>query len=219
MTCTTAYRLTGRQSTRWIFLTKRACSGWIATAARWACAERHRGRVRSPSAARSRGRLWPVKGASCCWPSDGRLSIPGRIRNPGGHSPSLSDPTGAQSSQSSTMPVTWCKAMYFSGVMKVSPSRGSCTSRSHPHFSHASGIHWRGSELVVMPASSQPAAAYPFGRIGQVLESGCISLKGSSSCRAATRLYVAFACSPWQRFAGTRGSPSSHVATERSPRR
>jgi hypothetical protein len=84
------------------------------------------------------------------------------------HSPNLSDPTGAQSSQSSTIPVTLCKAMYFSAVMKVSPSRGSCTSRWHPHFSHASGSHWRGSELVVMPASSQPAAAYPFGRIGQL---------------------------------------------------
>jgi hypothetical protein len=61
------------------------------------------------------------------------------------------------------MSVTLCKAMYFSAVMKVLSSRGSCTSRSHPHFSHASGIHWRGSEVVVMPASFQPAAAYPFG--------------------------------------------------------
>jgi hypothetical protein len=63
------------------------------------------------------------------------------------------------------MLVTLCKAMYFSAVMKVPFSRGSCTSRSNPHFSHASGIHWRGSELVVIPASSQSAAAYPFGRI------------------------------------------------------
>jgi hypothetical protein len=95
-----------------------------------------------------------------------------------GHSPSLSDPTGAQSSQSSTMPVTLCKAMYFSAVMKVPSSRGSCTSRSHPHFSHASSIHWRGSEIVVMPASSQPAAAYPFGRTGQITQRRiCISRK------------------------------------------
>lgn len=61
------------------------------------------------------------------------------------------------------MPVTVCNAMYLSAVMKVPFSRGSCTSRSHPHFSHASGIHWSGSGLVVMPASSQLAAAYPFG--------------------------------------------------------
>ncbi len=94
------------------------------------------------------------------------------------HSPNLSDPAGAQSSQSSTMPVTLCKAMYFSAVMKVPPSRGSCTSRSHPHFSHASGIHWRGSELVVMSASSQPAAASPFGRIGQLSGAGCASRWG-----------------------------------------
>jgi hypothetical protein len=40
--------------------------------------------------------------------------------------------------------------MYLSAVMKVLPSRGSCTSRSHPHFSHASDIHWGGSEPVVM---------------------------------------------------------------------
>jgi hypothetical protein len=66
------------------------------------------------------------------------------------------------------MSVTLCKAMYFSAVMKVLSSRGSCTSRSHPHFSHASGIHWTGSEVVVMAASSQPAAAYPFGRTGQM---------------------------------------------------
>ena len=67
------------------------------------------------------------------------------------------------------MLVTLCKARYFSAVMKVPSSRGSCTSRSHPHFSHASDIHWRGSEVVVMPASSQPAAAYPFGRTGQII--------------------------------------------------
>ncbi len=126
--------------------------------------------------------------ATCCWRAIARCTTvtarhrekaPGRnycrsvdtrrIQGPPrGHSPSLGDPTGAQSSQSSTMPATLCKAMYFSAVMKVSPSRGSCTSRWHPHFSHASGSHWRGSELVVMPASSQPAAAYPFGRIGQL---------------------------------------------------
>jgi hypothetical protein len=94
------------------------------------------------------------------------------------HSPNLSDPAGAQSSQSSTMPVTLCKAMYFSAVMKVSSSRGSCTSRLHPHCSHASGIHWRGSELVVMSASSQPAVACPFGRIGQIPPSlVCIPLE------------------------------------------
>jgi hypothetical protein len=76
------------------------------------------------------------------------------------------------------MLVTLCKAMYFSALMKVPSSRGSCTSRSHPHFSHASGIHWRGSEVVVMPASSQPAPAYPFGRTGQIIWSRvCISLK------------------------------------------
>ena len=86
-----------------------------------------------------------------------------------GHSPSLGDPTGAQSSQSSTIPATLCKAMYLSAVMKVPFSRGSCTSRSHPHFWHASGIHWRGSELVVMPVSSQPAAAYPFGRADRII--------------------------------------------------
>ena len=51
------------------------------------------------------------------------------------------------------MPATLCKDMYLSGVMKVPSSRGSCTSRSHPHFSHASDIHWGGSEPVVMPAS------------------------------------------------------------------
>jgi hypothetical protein len=51
------------------------------------------------------------------------------------------------------MPATLCKAMYLSAVMKVPSSRGSCTSRSHPHFSHASDIHWGGSEPVVMPAS------------------------------------------------------------------
>ena len=46
-----------------------------------------------------------------------------RIRElPRGHSPSLRDPTGAQFSQSSTMPATLCKAMYFSAVMKVLPS-------------------------------------------------------------------------------------------------
>ncbi len=94
---------------------------------------------------------------------------------------------GAQSSQSNTMSVTLCKAMYFSAVMKVLSSRGSCTSRSQPHFSHASGIHWRGSEVVVMPTSSQPAAVYPFGRTGQIPGAGSASrLKGSSSCRAAT---------------------------------
>lgn len=59
------------------------------------------------------------------------------------------------------MPFTLCKAMYLSGVMKVPFSWGSCTSRSHPHCSHASGIHWRGSEVVVMPVSSQPAAGLP----------------------------------------------------------
>jgi hypothetical protein len=40
--------------------------------------------------------------------------------------------------------------MYLSAVMKLPSSRGSCTSRSHPHFSHASDIHWGGSEPVVM---------------------------------------------------------------------
>ncbi len=75
------------------------------------------------------------------------------------------------------MPATWCKTMYFSAVMKVPFSRGSCTSRSHPHVSHASGIHWRGSELVVMPASSQAVAAYPIGRTGQITWSrACISM-------------------------------------------
>jgi hypothetical protein len=50
--------------------------------------------------------------------------------------------------------------MYLSAVMKVPSSWGSCTSRSHPHFSHASNIHWAGSELVVMPTSFQePDAA------------------------------------------------------------
>ena len=56
------------------------------------------------------------------------------------------------------MPATLCKAMYLSAVMKVPSSRGSCTSRSHPHFSHASDIHWSGSEFVVMPASFQSLA-------------------------------------------------------------
>jgi hypothetical protein len=51
--------------------------------------------------------------------------------------------------------------MYFSAVMKVPSSWGSCTSRSHPHFSHASDIHWAGSELVVMPASFQNPVERP----------------------------------------------------------
>lgn len=84
------------------------------------------------------------------------------------------------------MPVTWCKAMYLSAVMKVLSSRGSCTSRSHPHFSHASGIHWRGSEIVVMPASSQTAAADPFGRTGQILEHALHLAEEIFSCPAAT---------------------------------
>ena len=67
------------------------------------------------------------------------------------------------------MPGTLCRAMYFSVVMKVPFSRGSCTSRSHPHCSHARDIHWRGSELVVMLSSSQPAAAYPFGVLAKSL--------------------------------------------------
>jgi hypothetical protein len=56
------------------------------------------------------------------------------------------------------MPATLCKVMYLSAVIKVPSSRGSCTSRSHPHFSHASDIHWGGSELVVMSASFQNLA-------------------------------------------------------------
>jgi hypothetical protein len=89
-------------------------------------------------------------------------SIPGRIRGlPRGHSPSLSDPTGAHSSHSSTMAATLCKVMYFSAVMKVPSSWGSCTSRTHPHFSHASDIHWAGSELIVIPASSQNPVEQP----------------------------------------------------------
>jgi hypothetical protein len=56
------------------------------------------------------------------------------------------------------MPATLCKAMYLSAVMKVPSSRGSCTSRWHPHFSHASDIHWGGSKLVIMPASCQNLA-------------------------------------------------------------
>jgi hypothetical protein len=48
--------------------------------------------------------------------------------------------------------------MYLSAVMKVPSSRGSCTSRSHPHFSHVSDIHWGGSELVAMSASFQNLA-------------------------------------------------------------
>jgi hypothetical protein len=56
------------------------------------------------------------------------------------------------------MPATLCKAMYLSAVMKVPSSRGSCTSRSHPHFSHVSDIHWGGSELVAMSASFQNLA-------------------------------------------------------------
>ena len=59
------------------------------------------------------------------------------------------------------MPATLCKVMYFSAVMKLPSSRGSCTSRTHPHFSHASDIHWAGSELVVMPASFQNPVARP----------------------------------------------------------
>jgi hypothetical protein len=59
------------------------------------------------------------------------------------------------------MPATLCKVMYFSAVMKVPSSWGSCTSRSHPHFSHASDIHWAGSELVVMPASFQNPVERP----------------------------------------------------------
>jgi hypothetical protein len=93
--------------------------------------------------------------------------------------------------------------MYLSTVMKVLSSRGSCTYRSHPHFSHASAIHWTGSEVAIMPASSQPAAAYPFDRAGQIIfdragqiifdRAGqiiwtrvCISLRGSSSRWAVT---------------------------------
>jgi hypothetical protein len=45
--------------------------------------------------------------------------------------------------------------MYLSAVMKLPSSRGSCTSRSHPHFSHANDIHCGGSELVIIPASFQ----------------------------------------------------------------
>ncbi len=56
------------------------------------------------------------------------------------------------------MPATLCKDIYLSAVMKVPSSRGSCTSRSQPHFSHASDIHWAGSEVVVMPASCQNLA-------------------------------------------------------------
>jgi hypothetical protein len=63
------------------------------------------------------------------------------------------------------MPATLCKAMYFSAVMKVPSSWGSCTSRTHPHFSHASDIHWAGSELVVMPASSQNRSSSPLRRV------------------------------------------------------
>ena len=64
------------------------------------------------------------------------------------------------------MPATLCKAMYLSAVMKMPSSRGSCTSRSYPHFSHASDIHWRGSELVVMPTSFQNLArrGHPLAR-------------------------------------------------------
>jgi hypothetical protein len=92
--------------------------------------------------------------ASGCRSSDCR-SIPGRIRDlPRAHSPSLRDPTGAHFSQSSTIPATLCKAMYLSAVMKVPSSRGSCTSRSQPHFSHDSDTHCGGSELV-MSASFQ----------------------------------------------------------------
>jgi hypothetical protein len=58
------------------------------------------------------------------------------------------------------MPATLCKAMYLSAVMKMPSSRGSCTSRWYPHFSHASDIHWRGSELVVMPTSFQNLARW-----------------------------------------------------------
>ncbi|MDT7594493.1 MAG: hypothetical protein QOJ06_39 [Pseudonocardiales bacterium] len=66
---------------------------------------------------------------------------------------------GAHSSQSSTMPATLCRDMYLSAVMKLPSSRGSCTSRSHPHFSHANDIHCGGSELVIIPTSFQTAAA------------------------------------------------------------
>ncbi len=62
------------------------------------------------------------------------------------------------------MPATLCKAMYFSAVMKMPSSWGSCTSRSHPHFSHASDIHWAGSELVVMTASFQNRSSSPLWR-------------------------------------------------------
>ena len=92
-------------------------------------------------------------------PATAGRSIPGRIRElPRNQSPSLREPTGAHFSQSSTMPATLCKAMYLSAVMKVPSSRGSCTSRSHPHFSHASDIHWGGSDPVVMPTSLQNLA-------------------------------------------------------------
>lgn len=91
------------------------------------------------------------------------------------------------------MSVTLCKAIYFSAVMKVLSSRGSCTSRSQPHFSHASGIHWRGSEVVVMPTSSQPAAVYPFGRTGQILEQACISTEGIFIVPSCYSPYAAFA--------------------------
>ena len=109
--------------------------------------------------ARPRGRRRPVSGQGVGL-SVQRLRVdPRRIRElRRSHSPSLRDPTGAHSSHSSTMPATLCKAMYLSTVMKVPSSRGSCTSRSHPHFSHASDIHWGGSELVIMSESFQNLA-------------------------------------------------------------
>ena len=98
-------------------------------------------------------------GCRAVHPTTARRSIPTPIEElPRSHSPSLRAPTGAHFSQSSTMPATLCKDIYLSAVMKVPSSRGSCTSRSHPHFSHASDIHWAGSKLVVMPASCQNLA-------------------------------------------------------------
>jgi hypothetical protein len=100
-----------------------------------------------------------VRTSDCRCSDCGRL-IPRHIRElPRTHSPSLSDPMGAHSSQSSTMPATLCRDMYLSAVMKLPSSRGSCTSRSHPHFSHANDIHCGGSELVIIPTSFQTAAA------------------------------------------------------------
>lgn len=92
---------------------------------------------------------------------------------PRNQSPSLRDPTGAHFSQSSTMPATLCKAMYLSAVMKVPSSRGSCTSRSHPHFSHASDIHWGGSDPVVMPTSLQNLVRRRDPGVGEAVTRSC----------------------------------------------